>query len=77
MCLAIPAKITRIEGQLAKIDVAGVQRDVSLMLLEEAKVGDYVIVHAGYAIQTLDADAAQETLALLAQAASAAEDPTQ
>jgi hydrogenase expression/formation protein HypC len=69
MCLAIPSIITRIDGLTATIDVAGVQRQTNLMLLEDAKVGEYVIVHAGFAIQKLDADAALETLELLRQAA--------
>jgi len=73
MCLAIPSKITRIDGQNAVIDVAGVQREASLMLLEDARVGDFVIVHAGFAIQKLDEAAALETLALLRQAADAAD----
>ncbi len=73
MCLAVPSKITQIDGQNATIDVAGVQREVSLMLLEEANVGDYVIVHAGFAIQKLDEAAALETLDLLRQAADAAD----
>ena len=51
MCLAIPSKITRIEEQIATIDVDGVQRQASLLLLEDAQVGDFVIVHAGFAIQ--------------------------
>jgi hydrogenase expression/formation protein HypC len=69
MCLAIPSIITRIDGLTATIDVAGVQRQTNLMLLEDAQVGEYVIVHAGFAIQKLDADAALETLELLRQAA--------
>jgi hydrogenase expression/formation protein HypC len=69
MCLAIPSIITRIDGLTATIDVAGVQRQTNLMLLEDAKVGEYVIVHAGFAIQKLDAEAALETLELLRQAA--------
>jgi hydrogenase expression/formation protein HypC len=73
MCLAIPSIITRIDGQTATIDVAGVRRQTSLMLLEDARVGDYVIVHAGFAIQKLDAEAAMETLELLRQAAAAAD----
>ena len=64
MCLAIPSKITKIEDNMATIDVEGVQRKVSLLLLEGARVGDYVIVHAGFAIQKLDAEAAAETIAL-------------
>jgi hydrogenase expression/formation protein HypC len=73
MCLAIPSQIVQIDGQEATIDVAGVRRRTSLMLLEEVQVGDYVIVHAGFAIQKLDAQAATETLALLRQAAEAAD----
>jgi len=73
MCLAIPSRITHIEDQIATIDVAGVQRQASLLLLEDARIGDFVIVHAGFAIQKLDADAAQETLMLLRKAAERAE----
>ena len=51
MCLGIPAKIVSIENQMGTIDVDGTQREVSLLLQEDAKVGDYVIVHAGFAIQ--------------------------
>ena len=69
MCLAIPSKITRIENNMATIDVDGVQREASLLLLEDAKVGEYVIVHAGFAIQRIDEKAAKETLALLREAA--------
>jgi len=73
MCLAIPSKITRIDEQIATIDVDGVQRQASLLLLEDARVGDFVIVHAGFAIQKLDAAAAQETLQLLREAADRAD----
>ncbi|MGM0452266.1 MAG: HypC/HybG/HupF family hydrogenase formation chaperone [Thermodesulfobacteriota bacterium] len=62
MCLAIPSKIIDIESGIATIDVEGVQRKASLMLVENAKVGDYVIVHAGFAIQVLDEAAALESL---------------
>jgi hydrogenase expression/formation protein HypC len=72
MCLAIPSRVVRIDGQIATIDVAGVQRQAGLMLLEEVEVGDYVIVHAGFAITRLDAAAAQETLKLLREAADSA-----
>jgi hydrogenase expression/formation protein HypC len=58
---------------MATIDVAGVQREASLLLLEAARVGDYVIVHAGFAIQKLDESAAQETLDLLREAIAAVE----
>ncbi|MGD8834649.1 MAG: HypC/HybG/HupF family hydrogenase formation chaperone [Desulfobacteraceae bacterium] len=69
MCLAIPSKITEIENEMATIDVDGVRRQASLLLLEDAQVGDYVIVHAGFAIQKIDEAAAQETLKLLRSAA--------
>jgi hydrogenase expression/formation protein HypC len=63
MCLGIPSKIISIENLKATIDVYGAQRDISLMLLEnEVQVGDYVIVHAGFAIQKLQEDIAKETL---------------
>jgi len=63
MCLGIPSKIISIENLKATIDVYGAQRDISLMLLEdEVKIGDYVIVHAGFAIQKLQEDIAKETL---------------
>ncbi len=68
MCLAIPSKITKIENEMAVIDVDGVQRQASLLLLADARVGDYVIVHAGFAIQKIDEAAARETLAILREA---------
>jgi hydrogenase expression/formation protein HypC len=71
MCLAIPSRITKIENNMATIDVEGVQREASLLLLEDARVGDYVIVHAGFAIQKLDESAARETLDLLREAIAA------
>lgn len=67
MCLAIPSKIVAIEGDTAVIDVDGVRRKAGLMLLEDVCVGDYVIVHAGYAISRLDEDAALESLELMNQ----------
>lgn len=70
MCLAIPSKIVKIENEMATIDVDGVQRKASLLLLEDARVGDYVIVHAGFAINRLDETAAMETLNLLREAAA-------
>lgn len=70
MCLAIPSKITKIDNLMAVIDVDGVQREASLLLLEDAQVGDYVIVHAGFAISRIDEAAAMETLALLKEAAA-------
>lgn len=74
MCLAIPSKITRIENEMATIDVDGVKRSASLMLLEDSAVGDYVIVHAGFAIKRLDEESAMETIRLLREAAAFVDD---
>jgi hydrogenase expression/formation protein HypC len=64
MCLAIPAKVVEVKGDIAKVDFGGgILRDVNISLVE-AEVGEYVIVHAGYAIQVLDEKAAEETLQL-------------
>lgn len=54
MCLAFPAKIISIKDSLATVERAGVKRDASLMLLPDAKVGDYVLIHAGFAMQVVD-----------------------
>jgi len=62
MCLAIPAKVLEIQGDVAKVDFGqGVAREVNVMLVE-ADVGEYVLVHAGYAIEKLDQKAAEESL---------------
>ena len=74
MCLAIPSEIVEIRDQTATIDLAGVRREVSLLLLpEEASVGEYVLVHAGFAIQKIDKEAAEETLKLLEEIAESEE----
>jgi len=68
VCLAIPALVLRrLEAEGALIDAGGVQMRVSLELLPEAEAGDYVIVHAGYALSRLDAEEALRTLALFAE----------
>ncbi|MCA1786573.1 MAG: HypC/HybG/HupF family hydrogenase formation chaperone [Desulfobacteraceae bacterium] len=67
MCLAVPSKIIEIQGSLARVEVDGVVRETSLLLLDDAKIGDYVIVHAGFAISRLDEDAALQTLADMRQ----------
>ena len=62
LCLAIPAKILEVKGDVAKVDFGeGVAREVNVMLVD-AKVGEYVLVHAGYAIEKLDRKAAEESL---------------
>ena len=68
MCLAVPSKIVEIQDSLAIIDVEGVRKKISLMLLEDAQIGDFVIVHAGFAIRKLDEQAAKESLDFLRQA---------
>lgn len=67
MCLAIPAKIVEKDGAVAQVEVKGVRRQASLMLLPEAKIGDYVLVHAGFAMQIVEEKDAEETYALLAE----------
>ena len=67
MCLAIPALIKSIAGHVAVVDIEGITREVSLDLTPEAKVGDYVLLHTGYAISVLDEVEAEETLGLLRQ----------
>ena len=64
MCLAVPAKIVDIQDQLASVEVSGVRRAASLMLLPEAKLGDYVLVHAGFAMQIVEEKDDEETYAL-------------
>ena len=66
MCLAIPVKITSIEGKMGRGELGGVKREVSLMLLDKVKVGDYVLLHAGFAISKINTKEAQELLQLLA-----------
>ncbi len=71
MCLAIPALVKSIDGVMARAEIGGVERDVSLMLTPEAQVGNYVLIHTGFAISVMDEQEAHETLDLLAQIAAA------
>lgn len=67
MCLAIPARVDEIrDDDLALVNVGGVQKEISLALVEDVAVGDYVIVHVGFALNKIDADEAERTLALFA-----------
>lgn len=67
MCLAVPSKVVSIdEARMAEVDVMGVRRSCSLRLVGDVQVGDYVLVHAGFAIQRVEAQEAAETLDLLA-----------
>jgi hydrogenase expression/formation protein HypC len=70
MCLAIPAQIVAVvdpESGIAKAEISGVRRNVSIALCPEAGVGDWVLVHVGFALSTIDEEQARETLALLEQ----------
>jgi len=73
MCLAIPVRVVSIEGDEAETEVAGVRRQVSIALTPEVKVGDYVLLHTGYAIGVMDETEAEETLKLLEEIASLSE----
>ena len=61
MCLAVPMKLTRIEGDKGTVELSGVKKEVSLKLLNDVKKGDYLIIHAGFAIQRLNEEEAKET----------------
>jgi len=68
MCLAIPVKVVELlDGDQAVVDVGGVRKEISLVLVDGIAVGDYVILHVGFAIQKLDAEEAEKTLALFAE----------
>ncbi len=70
MCLAVPVLIKSIDGREAEAEIGGVSRRVSLWLTPEARVGDYVLLHTGYAISVLDQEEAEETLRLLEEIAA-------
>lgn len=68
MCLAIPAQVTELkDNRLATVDILGITRDISLDLTPQAGVGDFVLVHAGFSIEVVDAEYAQETIDLIKQ----------
>ena len=72
MCLAIPARVVELlPGQQAVVDLSGVRKQVSIALVDDAQLGDYVIVHVGYAIGKIDPEEAERTLSLFAELASA------
>jgi len=72
MCLAIPAEVVELrDNDEALVDLGGVRRAVSLALVENVAVGDYVIVHVGYALNRLDPEEARRTLALFAELSEA------
>ena len=69
MCLAIPVQVTELlDGDMARVTLDGVGKIISLALVEDVRVGDYVILHVGYALNKLDPEEAEETLRLFAEA---------
>ncbi len=73
MCVAIPARIKTIAGSMADVEIGGVARNVSVQLTPEARVGDYVLVHAGFAIHVIDEEEARATLEVFRELAAAGE----
>jgi len=71
MCLGVPAKILETGDGTAVAEVGGVRREISVMLIDDVSVGDWVIVHAGFAIEKLSEEAAEQTLALFREIAEA------
>jgi hydrogenase expression/formation protein HypC len=71
MCLAIPAKVKSIDGVEAEVEIGGVSRKASIILTPEARVGDYVLLHTGYAINVIDEEEAQDTLKIFQEIAEA------
>ena len=71
MCLAIPALVKSINGHQAEVDIDGVTRQISIQLTPEVRVGDYVLLHTGYAINVIDEAEAEETLQLLRELSEA------
>lgn len=65
MCLAIPMRVVSVDGSLGQVDASGALLQVALDLVDKVRPGDYVLVHAGYAITRLSADEAEENLAIL------------
>ncbi len=73
MCVAVPSLIIAIDGSDAEVDIGGISRKASLMLTPEAKIGDYVLIHAGYAISIVDREEAEATLELFRELADGIE----
>jgi hydrogenase expression/formation protein HypC len=68
MCLALPVKVVELgDGETAIVDLGGVRKEISLALVDDVNVGDYVILHVGYALSKLDPEEAEKTLALFAE----------
>lgn len=77
MCLAVPMMVISSDGEALIAEIDGVKRPASLMMLgEQVKVGDYVLIHAGFAISKLDKEEALETLALMRECLEKGQEPT-
>jgi len=77
MCLAVPMKVVSIDDELAIAEIDGVKREASLMMLgDEVEVGDYVLIHAGFAISKLDEAEALQTLELMRECLAQGEEPS-
>ncbi|MBD3405002.1 MAG: HypC/HybG/HupF family hydrogenase formation chaperone [Candidatus Lokiarchaeota archaeon] len=74
MCLAVPALVLSIDGDFAEVDFGGVKKKVCVSLLPELEVGEYVIIHTGYAIESMKPEEAKKTLALFDEMAQLAQD---
>ena len=75
MCVAVPSKVIQVSGKTATVDLNGVILKADTTLLDEVKAGDYVIIHAGFAIQKLDEHSAEETIQLIREARLSSEGP--
>ena len=73
MCLGVPAKILETRDGAAVVELGGVRREISMMLIDDVSVGEWVIVHAGFAIEKLSEEAAEQTLSLFREIAGADE----
>ena len=73
MCWAVPLRLAEVDGEIGKVELSGALREVGLQFVDDPLPGDYVLVHAGFAIRKLDEEEAQETLRLLDELARSAE----
>ncbi len=76
MCLAVPMQVMSVDGQTAEVSMQGIKTEVALDLVENVSKGDYVIVHAGFAIQVLSNEEAKETLAIFERLRESGQDPS-
>ena len=67
MCLAIPMQLKAVKGEIGLVEMGGLEREIHLDLIDSPQVGDYLIVHAGFAIEKLDREEAEKTLSMIAE----------